>query len=135
MSKAECDSIRDKSSQAAKNGPWVTFYEEMLKKTCIKRASKLWPKSERVQTAVEVLNEHEGSDFTPKPYMDQSASIESPNDKAFKNIRDLLAAKGRSEEQLLTYLATQSGVDKIERLEDINATQVEYAYRALGGVK
>jgi recombination protein RecT len=63
MSKAECDAIRDKSSQASKSGPWVSFYEEMLKKTCIKRASKLWPKSERVQKAADILNEHEGIDF------------------------------------------------------------------------
>jgi phage RecT family recombinase len=68
MSKAECDAIRDKSSQASKSGPWVSFYEEMLKKTCIKRASKLWPKSERVQKAADILNEHEGIDFVNGSY-------------------------------------------------------------------
>lgn len=136
MSKADCDAIKDKSSQAAKSGPWVTFYEEMLKKTVIKRASKLWPKSERIQSAVDVLNQHEGIDFNSKtPHMDAPVNNEAPSDATFSNIRALLKAKNKTEESLLLYLATQSGVEKIERLEDINAQQTDYAYRALGGRK
>lgn len=136
MSVQEIKDIRDKSSQASKSGPWVTFFEEMAKKTIIKRAAKLWPKSERIQTAVEVLNEHEGIDFNSKtPHMDSPTNNEAPDDKTFSNIRALLKAKNKTEESLLLYLATQSGVEKIERLEDINAQQTEYAYRALGGSK
>jgi recombination protein RecT len=137
MSKAECDSIRDKSSQASKSGPWQTFPEEMMKKTVIKRASKLWPKSERLDTAVDVLNQHEGIDFnnSKSPHMDAPVSNEAPSDATFSNIRALLKAKNKTEESLLLYLATQSGVEKIERLEDINAQQTDYAYRALGGKK
>lgn len=136
MSKAECDAIRDKSSQAAKSGPWQTFPEEMYKKTVVKRASKLWPKSERLDTAVEVLNQHEGIDFNSKtPHMDAPTNQSEPDEKTFANIRALLKAKNKTEEGLLLYLATQSGVEKIERLEDINAQQTDYAYRALGGKK
>lgn len=136
MSKAECDAIRDKSSQAAKSGPWQTFPEEMYKKTVVKRASKLWPKSERLDTAVEVLNQHEGIDFNSKtPHMDAPTNQADPDEKTFANIRALLKAKNKTEEGLLLYLATQSGVEKIERLEDINAQQTDYAYRALGGKK
>lgn len=61
MTKAECDAIRDRAM--SKSGPWSTDYEEMAKKTVIKRASKLWPKSERLMAAVDMLNEHEGIDF------------------------------------------------------------------------
>lgn len=137
MSKAECDAIRDKSSQAAKSGPWQTFPEEMYKKTVVKRASKLWPKSERLDTAVEVLNQHEGIDFnnSKTPHMDAPTNQSEPDEKTFANIRALLKAKDKTEEGLLLYLATQSGVEKIERLEDINAQQTDYAYRALGGKK
>lgn len=136
MSKAECDAIRDKSSQAAKSGPWVSFYEEMLKKTVIKRASKLWPKSERLDTAVNVLNEHEGVDFNSKtPHMDAPTNTEAPNEKTFENIRALLKAKGRTDDQLLSYLAVQSGGEKKDKIEDLSSAEVEYAYRMLGGSK
>lgn len=50
-----------------KQCPWVDFEGEMTKKTCIKRASKTWPKSQRgdrLQTAINILNENgEGIDF------------------------------------------------------------------------
>jgi recombination protein RecT len=137
MSKAECDAIRDKSSQAAKSGPWVSFYEEMLKKSVIKRASKLWPKSERLDTAVQVLNEHEGINFNePKaPHMDTPSSIEAPNEKVFANIRALLKAKNKTEEGLLLYLSEQSQGEVKKSVEELNSSEIEYAYRILGGGK
>lgn len=51
------------STSKAADGPWKTWPLEMVKKTLVKRASKLWPQSngrERLDLAVEVLNEHEG---------------------------------------------------------------------------
>lgn len=42
MTKAEIDGIR-KRSKAGNSGPWVTDYNEMAKKTVIRRASKKWP--------------------------------------------------------------------------------------------
>jgi recombination protein RecT len=136
MSKADCDAIRDKSSQASKSGPWVTFYEEMLKKTVIKRAAKLWPKSERIQTAVEVLNEHEGIDFNSKtPHMNESTMLEPPKTSDFDNIRALLKAKGRTEELLLAHVSRQAGGIVIEKLEDMNSAQVQCAYSIIASAK
>lgn len=135
MSKADCDAIRDKSSQAAKSGPWVSFYEEMLKKTVIKRASKLWPKSERIQSAVQVLNEHEGIDFSNKPHMNEASSTDTPNAKTFENLRALLAAKGRTEEMLLKHISKQSGGVVVEKIEDMNSAQIEVAYSLIAGAK
>ena len=70
MTEAECLEIAAKSEAFKKNsGPWVDFGGEMRKKAVIKRGSKTWPKtdrSERISTAVEVINEHEGIDFEAK---------------------------------------------------------------------
>lgn len=133
MSRAECDAIKDKSSQAAKSGPWVTFYEEMLKKTVIKRASKLWPKSERLSSAVDVLNEHEGIDFGSSKgafIANPSSEIEA-NEKTFKNIRELLEFNKKTEDGLLKYINTKFKTE-LKEIEEMTPAMIEETYRAMG---
>lgn len=48
------------ASSKAKNGPWKSFWEEMARKTIVKRASKYWPRAERLDNAIHVINEDEG---------------------------------------------------------------------------
>lgn len=132
MSKAEIEEIRNKSSQASKSGPWVTFFEEMAKKTVIKRASKLWPKSERLDTAVHVLNEHEGIDFSNqgKTYTPE-AREEARAENAIDKIRELLATHGKTEDGLLKYINTQFKTD-IKTIDDMTPEMIESSFRALG---
>lgn len=56
MSKAEVDAVR-KRSRAANNGPWVTDYNEMAKKTVFKRLSKWLPVTPELQDAIAQDNE------------------------------------------------------------------------------
>lgn len=59
MSKAEIKKVEKKSPMAGK-GPWKDWTEEMWIKTVIKRARKLWPHSDKLAYAVQVMNEAEG---------------------------------------------------------------------------
>lgn len=61
MSRADLDKVA--ATSKAQDGPWKSWPLEMVKKTLVKRASKSWPQSggrERLDRAIEVLNEHEG---------------------------------------------------------------------------
>ena len=48
------------ATSKARNGPWKNFWEEMARKTIVKRASKYWPRAERLDNAIHVINEDEG---------------------------------------------------------------------------
>ena len=69
MSAAEIAKIRGSAKQ---DGVWAKWPEEMAKKAILKRASKQWPKTDRtdrLDRAIAVVNEYEGSDerdITPK---------------------------------------------------------------------
>ena len=57
-----------KSDYQKASSPWTRYFGEMAKKACIKRASKTWPKTEqheRIQKAVEIIHETEGSNWEP----------------------------------------------------------------------
>ena len=64
----EINKIRDTSKAYQKGGgPWKQWYEEMAKKTILKRAYKSWPQTpnrRRVDLAVEALHQSEGTAYT-----------------------------------------------------------------------
>jgi len=65
MSKKQIDAVRSRS-KASGNGPWVTDYNEMAKKTVFKRLSKWLPVTPDLQAAVEHDDDEyrsEGRDF------------------------------------------------------------------------
>jgi len=65
------------SSKAFTSGkacPWRDYEGEMMRKTVVKRASKYWPSCETVNTAIHVLNEHEGLEEVPA-YTEETKQI------------------------------------------------------------
>lgn len=61
MTIAEVLAIKARSETGKKDtGPWKTDFNEMAKKTVIKRAYKTWPKTDRLDTAIHHLNTEGG---------------------------------------------------------------------------
>ena len=45
------------------SGPWVDYFDDMVKKAMLKQSYKIWPKTDRLKEAMHIINEHEGIDF------------------------------------------------------------------------
>ena len=73
MSVMEIDYFRDKS-KTSDNGPWVTDYNEMAKKTVIKRLCKYLPISVEIQKAISV---------------DETSSFLSESDNEFNPLNEI----------------------------------------------
>lgn len=58
LTKAEIEKVR--ATSKAQNGPWKTWYEEMSRKSAVKKLYKMLPQTDRMSVAVSAINEHEG---------------------------------------------------------------------------
>lgn len=91
----------------SKSCPWVTNEFQMWRKTAIKRASSYWPKVDRLNSAIQLLNTENGEginnekDVTPE-------FIENP----IKALKDILMNRGAKDYQYLPWL-------KVEKFEDV----------------
>lgn len=75
MSKAEVDAVRNRS-RAKDDGPWVTDYPAMARKTAVKRLCKFLPQTPELAAAIELDNRAETGDIgTVSDIIDTSDSV------------------------------------------------------------
>ncbi len=84
---------KGESSWQYKNCVWVKYYEEMVKKTVIKRAYKTLPQSKGSQIlgeAIQVINEHEGINFDSEPQEKHYTEYQADEYKRLLDAKDMI---------------------------------------------
>ena len=89
MSRKQLDSIRNRS-KARDNGPWVTDYEEMCKKTTIRRLSKYLPLSVEMARAIDLQVASESGDFEAIDIGDEIIADPKPEVSGVENLKKRL---------------------------------------------
>lgn len=110
-----------KSFKAGKSQscPWTTDLEEMLKKTVTRRASKSWPKTDRLSQAINVLNEHDGINKN-------TIDVTPPKENQLELLSSKLKENNKTVEGLLSHLS-EVYKTPLESLEDLNEKMVTYS--------
>jgi recombination protein RecT len=90
MSRAQVDAIRSRS-KAASSGPWVTDYEEMARKTVVRRLSKYLPLSPELQSALEHEEDRERRERDAAGVIDAHFTPDKPRGQA---LADAVATDG-----------------------------------------
>ena len=91
---------RSQGFKSGKQSPWKTDWCEMARKTVVKRASKYWPKVDRLDNAIHHLNTDSGEGIESQPERD----ISPCTPEQLNQISAQLNRIGRTESQLLEKL-------------------------------
>jgi recombination protein RecT len=115
----ELNKIRDSSK--ASNGPWKTWPEEMMRKSVVKRASKYWPKVDRLSQAVDVINQHEGIDFQEEKDITPANGLSDCIDEfQLRKLLPMITDAGMTESEFCNHRKI-----KIESVESFPAARFE----------
>ncbi|AUR97037.1 RecT family protein [Vibrio phage 1.236.O._10N.261.52.C4] len=113
------------ATSKAKKGPWQTFWEEMARKTIVKRASKYWPKVDRLDRAIHNLNTDTGEGVQDETQPEVIIDVES-------HIISVTESKGRTPEQLFNWLS-QVYKREIQCFDDMSEEEKQETARKLEG--
>lgn len=140
MTMNEVERIRGRS-KAGNNGPWKTDYEEMVKKTVIRRICKLLPKSVELARAIERDDEMEyprnGAmmELLPPPSDAPAMEILSPAPSGVQAAKEALRAvdTGSQEKKIIIERADTEQPLQDFAPEEIQAAQDQLATEATNG--
>jgi recombination protein RecT len=125
MNKELIFKIRGRSEAFKRNsGPWVTDFEEMAKKTLIKRGYKSWPKksandNERLAKAMAIEEDSEPIEVESQPVNNSEYTLK------IELVRESLAALNKTEDAYIKHLTTtcRREIKKLDDLTDIELDQ------------
>lgn len=107
------------NASKAKNGPWQKYWNEMARKTIVKRASKYWPKVERLDQAIHNLNTDVGEGMQEQS---EPKDITPVTEIQLNTIVDYLADKGKTEADMCKYAQRLVGCN-ISSLAELTSDQ------------
>lgn len=125
MSLAEIKAVE--ASSKAKNGPWKNWWEEMARKTIVKRASKYWPRVDRLDAAINHLNTDGGEGIAESPEPEQIVNVDEA-------IMAAVAKQGREMPQFFEW-ASKLLKRQIASLDDITDPEKQAIARKLEATK
>lgn len=127
MSLAEIKQVENTSK--AKNGPWKNWWEEMARKTIVKRAAKYWPRVERVDSAINHLNTDGGEGFVEST---QQETIINP----IETIMAAIERSGRTVEQFFEWFSKARKLpEPIHAFEVMSEDELQWAAKKLEAQK
>lgn len=127
MSLAEIKQVENTSK--AKNGPWKNWWEEMARKTIVKRAAKYWPRVERVDSAINHLNTDGGEGFVEST---QQETIINP----IETIMAAIERSGRTVDQFFEWFSKARKLpEPIHAFEVMSEEELQWAAKKLEAQK
>lgn len=130
MTLDDINGIRDRSQgfKSGKRSPWLTDWSEMARKTIVKRASKYWPKVDRLDTAIHHLNTDNNEGLG-----DIETDITPINQDQINVILELQEKSGRTMQQLLDW-CSRTFKRQITSIEELTFNEAEKAFKLLESV-
>jgi len=133
MNIAEINAIMNRSESVKSGGmsPWRTDFSEMARKTVVKRASKYWPKVDRLDSAIHNLNTDVGEGFIDN--QQEPRDVTPCHVSQLDEITHQLQRIGRTENDLINKLIPKLLGRNIVELPELTASEAVKVISSLEG--